>query len=65
MQFSTHLGSGTHLGVAVMTSIHLRDVISGVIKSVAFALIIVTAGCLKGFPRRGRPLSGNLPGNPP
>jgi len=54
MFFSTHLGPGTYLH-GVMTSIHLRDVISGVIKSVAFAIIIVMVGCLEGFRTHGGP----------
>jgi len=39
----------------VMTSLDLRDVISGVIKSVAFAIIIVMVGCLEGFRVQGGP----------
>ena len=64
MFFSTHLGPGTYLH-RVMTSIHLRDVISGVIKTVAFAIIIVMVGCLEGFPRGAGPCVGSLSGNPP
>jgi phospholipid/cholesterol/gamma-HCH transport system permease protein len=54
MFFSTHLSLGIYVH-GVMTSIHLRDVISGVIKSVAFAIIIVMVGCLEGFRVRGGP----------
>jgi phospholipid/cholesterol/gamma-HCH transport system permease protein len=38
-----------------LTSIQLRDVISGLIKSVAFATIIAHVGCLEGFRVRGGP----------
>jgi len=54
MFFSTHLGLGLYLRYA-LTSIQLRDVLSGLIKSVAFATIIVHVGCLEGFRVRGGP----------
>ena len=54
MFFSTHLGLGLYLR-DVLTSIQLRDVISGLIKSLAFATIIVHVGCLEGFRVRGGP----------
>ena len=54
MFFSTHLGPGQYVH-GVMTSIDLRDVITGFIKSVAFAVIIVQVGCLEGFRVRGGP----------
>jgi phospholipid/cholesterol/gamma-HCH transport system permease protein len=54
MFFSTHLGLGLYLHY-VLTSIQLRDVISGLIKSLAFATIIVHVGCLEGFRVRGGP----------
>ncbi len=54
MFFSTHLGPGTYLH-DVLTSIHLRDVISGLIKTLAFATIVVHVGCLEGFRTRGGP----------
>ncbi len=38
-----------------MTSIQLRDVITGLIKSVAFATIIAHVGCLEGFRVLGGP----------
>jgi phospholipid/cholesterol/gamma-HCH transport system permease protein len=38
-----------------MNTIQLRDVISGLIKSLAFASIIVQVGCLEGFRVRGGP----------
>ncbi len=38
-----------------MTSIQLQDVITGLIKSVAFATIIAHVGCLEGFRVRGGP----------
>ena len=39
----------------VMESIQARDVISGFVKSLAFATIIVHIGCLEGFRVRGGP----------
>src|SRR5215469_6288276 len=54
MFFSTHLSLGFYLQ-NVFTSIELRDVISGLIKSLAFATIIVHVGCLEGFRVRGGP----------
>ena len=39
----------------VLTSLVLRDVVSGLIKSIAFAAIIVLVGCLEGFRVRGGP----------
>src|ERR1700726_3927378 len=39
----------------VFTSIDLRDVITGLIKSVVFATIIAHVGCLEGFRVRGGP----------
>jgi phospholipid/cholesterol/gamma-HCH transport system permease protein len=39
----------------VLDSIVLRDVITGLIKSVAFATIIAHVGCLEGFRVRGGP----------
>src|ERR1700732_4441375 len=48
MFFSTHLGLSLYSRY-VLTSIQLRDVISGLIKSVAFGTIIVHVGCLEGF----------------
>jgi phospholipid/cholesterol/gamma-HCH transport system permease protein len=54
MFFSTHLVLGLYLQY-VLTSIQLRDVISGLIKSLAFATIIVHVGCLEGFRVHGGP----------
>jgi phospholipid/cholesterol/gamma-HCH transport system permease protein len=54
MFFSTHFGLGVYLH-GVLTSIRLADVISGLIKSLAFATIIVHVGCLEGFRVRGGP----------
>jgi len=54
MFFSTHLGLVLYLRY-VLSSIELRDVISGLIKSVAFATIIAHVGCLEGFRVRGGP----------
>jgi phospholipid/cholesterol/gamma-HCH transport system permease protein len=39
----------------VAHSMVLRDVITGLVKSVAFAVIIVQVGCLEGFRVRGGP----------
>src|SRR5207244_11920750 len=52
--FGTHRGRGLYLR-DVLTSIQLPDVISGLIKSLAFATIIVHVGCLEGFRVRGGP----------
>jgi phospholipid/cholesterol/gamma-HCH transport system permease protein len=54
MFFTTHLSLGLYLHY-VLTSIQLRDVISGLIKSLAFATIIVHVGCLEGFRVHGGP----------
>ena len=54
MFFSTHLGFLLYLRY-VLTSIELHDVISGMIKSIAFATIIAQVGCLEGFRVRGGP----------
>lgn len=54
MFFSTHLGLMLYLRY-VLTSIQLRDVISGLIKSLAFATIIAHVGYLEGFRVRGGP----------
>ena len=52
MLFSTHLSLPLYFHY-VMTSISLRDVIMGMIKSVAFATIVAHVGCLEGFRVRG------------
>ena len=54
MFFSTHLGLLLYAR-DVLSSIELRDVLAGLIKSVAFATIIVHVGCLEGFRVRGGP----------
>ena len=54
MFFSTRLGLVLYLRY-VLSSIVLRDVVSGLIKSVAFATIVVHVGCLEGFRVRGGP----------
>jgi len=54
MFFSTHLGLLLYFRY-VLTSIELRDVVAGMIKSVAFATIIAHVGCLEGFRVRGGP----------
>lgn len=52
MFFSTHLSLPLYFHY-VLTSIELRDVVMGMIKSLAFATIIVQVGCLEGFRVRG------------
>ncbi len=54
MFFSTHLSFPLYMRY-VLTSIALRDVISGLVKSVAFATIIAQVGGLEGFRVRGGP----------
>ena len=54
MFFSTDLDLRLYLQ-DVLTSIQLQDVVSGLIKSLAFATIIVHVGCLEGFRVRGGP----------
>jgi phospholipid/cholesterol/gamma-HCH transport system permease protein len=54
MFFSTHLGLVLYAR-SVLTSIELRDVLAGLVKSVAFATIIAHVGCLEGFRVRGGP----------
>ena len=54
MFFSTHLGLLLYFRF-VLTSIVLRDVLAGLIKSFAFATIIAHVGCLEGLRVRGGP----------
>jgi len=54
MFFSTRLAPLLYLRY-VIESIALRDVIAGLVKSVAFATIITHIGCLEGFRVRGGP----------
>ncbi len=54
MFFSTHLGFVVYLKYA-LESIKIHDLIGGLIKSLAFATIIVQVGCLEGFRVRGGP----------
>src|SRR5258708_31184533 len=54
MFFSTHLGFVLYVRYA-LDSIVLHDVIGGLVKSLAFATIIVQVGCLEGFRVRGGP----------
>ena len=54
MFFSTHLSLLLYFR-DVLTSIQLKDVIAGLIKSVAFAIIIAHVGCLEGFRVSGGP----------
>jgi phospholipid/cholesterol/gamma-HCH transport system permease protein len=52
MLFSTHLSLPLYFHY-VMTSINLHDVVTGMIKSLAFATIVVQVGCLEGLRVRG------------
>jgi len=54
MFFSTHLSPALYLR-DVFGSIQLRDVVTGLIKSVAFATIVAQVSCLEGFRVRGGP----------
>src|ERR1700678_1235011 len=54
MFFSTRLSPPLYLHY-VLPTITLRDVITGLIKSVVFATIIAHVGCLEGFRVRGGP----------
>jgi phospholipid/cholesterol/gamma-HCH transport system permease protein len=54
MRFSTEMSFGIYLR-DVVESIALRDVMTGLLKSLAFATIIVQVGCLEGFRVRGGP----------
>jgi len=54
MGISTGMTLGMYLR-AVVESMALRDVVSGLIKSIAFAAIIVQVGCLEGFRVHGGP----------
>ncbi len=54
MGFTTHLGFGVYLR-DVAHSIVLRDVLTGLLKSFAFATIITQVGCREGFRVRGGP----------
>ena len=52
MLFSTHLSLPLYFHY-VMTSINLRDLVMGMLKSVAFATIVAQVGCLEGLRVRG------------
>jgi phospholipid/cholesterol/gamma-HCH transport system permease protein len=54
MRFSTEMAFGVYLR-NVAHAIVLRDVMAGLLKSLAFATIIVQVGCLEGFHVRGGP----------
>ena len=54
MFFSTRLSLPLYFRY-VLSSIELRDVSAGLIKSLAFAVIIAQVGCLEGFRVRGGP----------
>ena len=42
-------------GHAALDSLYLRDILSGLIKSVVFAILIAQVGCLQGFRVKGSP----------
>jgi phospholipid/cholesterol/gamma-HCH transport system permease protein len=54
MRLSTDMALDVYLRSVVHTIV-LRDVLTGLVKSVAFATIIVHVGCLEGFRVRGGP----------
>jgi len=54
MRLSTNMALGTYIRHAVH-SIVLSDVVTGLVKSLAFATIIVHVGCIEGFRVRGGP----------
>jgi phospholipid/cholesterol/gamma-HCH transport system permease protein len=54
MHFATGMAFGVYLN-GVIHSIVINDVMTGLLKSLAFAAIIVNVGCLEGFRVRGGP----------
>ena len=54
MFFSAHLGFMLYMRYA-LDSIAIHDIVGGLVKSIAFAIIIVQVGCLEGFRVRGGP----------
>ncbi len=54
MFFSTHLGLQLYFRL-VLSSIHLQDLLAGLVKAVAFATIVAHVGCLEGLHVRGGP----------
>jgi phospholipid/cholesterol/gamma-HCH transport system permease protein len=54
MRMSTNMAFSAYLRYA-MHSMVLRDVVTGLVKSLAFAMIIVHVACLEGFRVRGGP----------
>jgi len=54
MRLSANMALNIYLG-SVVHSMVLRDVFTGLVKSMAFATIIVHVGCLEGFRVRGGP----------
>jgi phospholipid/cholesterol/gamma-HCH transport system permease protein len=54
MRLSTNMALGVYFR-DVVHSMMLRDVLTGLVKSLAFATIIVHVGCLEGFRVRGGP----------
>jgi phospholipid/cholesterol/gamma-HCH transport system permease protein len=54
MRLSTDMALGVYLQYAVHSMV-LRDVLTGLVKSLAFATIIVHVGCLEGFRVHGGP----------
>jgi phospholipid/cholesterol/gamma-HCH transport system permease protein len=54
MRLSTDMALSVYLQYAVHSMV-LRDVVTGLVKSLAFATIIVHVGCLEGFRVRGGP----------
>jgi phospholipid/cholesterol/gamma-HCH transport system permease protein len=54
MFFTSHLPPEQFLKYA-MNSIQTKDIVSGLVKSLAFATVIVHVGCFEGFRVRGGP----------
>jgi len=54
MRLSTNMAFDVYFR-DVVHSMALRDVLTGLVKSLAFAMIIVQVGCLEGFRVRGGP----------
>ena len=54
MRIETGMTLGTYM-MNVFQSLVMRDVVTGLVKSLAFATIIVHVGCMEGFRTRGGP----------
>jgi phospholipid/cholesterol/gamma-HCH transport system permease protein len=54
MYISTNITLGMYLRY-IFNSIEIHDLITGLLKSLVFAIIIVNVGCIEGFRTRGGP----------